>query len=60
MKIKELKQKTKKELESLLETNRVRLGRLSFDLANKKLKNVCEIKQTRREVAQILTILRGK
>ena len=58
MKIKELRQKTTKELKELLEENRHKLGQLKFDLAAKKLKNVREIRNLRREIARILTILR--
>jgi len=58
MKIKELNQKTKKELNDLLIENRRKLGQLRFDLASKKLKNIREIRELRRDVARIITILR--
>lgn len=58
MKIKELRQKTTKELKELLEEDRHKLGQFRFDLAAKKLKNVREIRNLRREIARILTILR--
>jgi large subunit ribosomal protein L29 len=60
MKIKELRQKTEKELKDILAENRTKLGKLKFDLASKKLKNVSEIKELRREIARILTILNKK
>jgi len=60
MKTKELKQKTEKELKDLLIQNRQKLGQLKFDLASKKLKNIREIRNLRRGIAQILTVLNKK
>ncbi len=57
MKIKELRQKTAKELADLLNQDRQKLGRLKFDLASKKLKDVNELKELRKDIARILTIL---
>jgi len=56
MKIKELRQKTERELMDLLQENRHKLGRLRFELTSKKLKNVREIRDLRRDIARILTI----
>lgn len=56
MKIAELRQKSKQELQNLLETAKVKLQQLRFDLASGKLKNVKDIKNTRRYIAQLLTI----
>lgn len=58
MKIKELKQKTEKELIDLLIQNQDKLGKLRFDLASKKLKNVREIRDLRKTIAQILTLIK--
>ena len=58
MKITELHQKTKTELQKLLQDNRARLGQLRFDLASGKVKNVREIRKIKKEIARILTILR--
>ncbi|PIR71372.1 MAG: 50S ribosomal protein L29 [Candidatus Nealsonbacteria bacterium CG_4_10_14_0_2_um_filter_37_10] len=58
MKITELHQKTKTELQKLLQDNRARLGQLRFDLAAGKVKNVREIRKIKKEIARILTILR--
>lgn len=58
MKVKELSQKTKKELNDLLAENRHKLGQLRFDLASKKLKNIREIRGLRKDVARIITILK--
>lgn len=60
MKTKELNQKTEKELKDLLIESRHKLGKLKFDLASKKLKNVKQIKEFRRNIARILTILNIK
>ena len=56
MKIKELRQKTEKELKDLLSENCCKLGRFKFDLASKKIKNVAQIQELRKDIARILTI----
>ncbi len=58
MKIKELRQKTAKELRELLTEDQHKLGQLKFDLAAKKLKNVRQIRELRKEIARIITILK--
>ncbi len=58
MKAKELKQKPRQELEMMLKEGREKLRQLKFDLASKKLKNTNEIKFIKRQIAQILTILK--
>ncbi len=58
MKAKELRQKTEKELNDLLIEKIHSLGKLKFDLASRKLKNVMQIKELRREIARIKTILK--
>jgi len=60
MKAKELRQKTKKELDDLLIEKSHQLGGLKFDLTSKKLKNVMQIKELRRGIARIKTILKDK
>jgi len=60
MKIKELRQKTEMELKELLEQDRHKLGQLKFDLASKKLKNHRQIRELRKEIARVLTILSKK
>jgi len=57
MKSAELRQKSKAELEKLLKEKGERLRALRFDLASGKLKNVREIRQTKKDIARILTIL---
>ncbi len=60
MKISELRQKSKEELQRLLIENRERLRGLGFDLASGKVKNVREIRGLKKEIARILTLLKGK
>ncbi|MBU1292014.1 50S ribosomal protein L29 [Patescibacteria group bacterium] len=60
MKAKELRQKTEKELKDSLIQDCLKLGQFKFDLASKKLKNVREVRDLRREIARILTILNKK
>lgn len=57
MKLKELRQRPKTELEKILKDSRERLRQLRFDLASGKVKNVREIRHLKKEIAQILTIL---
>jgi len=58
MKIVELRQKPKKELERLLKEDREKLRQLNFDLAAGKVKNVREIRGLKKEIARILTLLK--
>ncbi len=60
MKLKELKQKTDKELNDLFWENRKKLGEIKFASSTKKLKNVKEIRELKREIARIITILRER
>jgi len=60
MRIKEIRQKSEKELQKLLQDSREKLRQLRFDLASGKVKNVREIRQIRKDIARILTILKTK
>ncbi len=60
MNTKELRQKNKKELNDLLVENKKKVGQLRFDLASKKLKNVSQVKEIRRSVARIITLIKEK
>ena len=57
MKAPELRRKTKTELNTTLQNLQRILREFRFKLATKKVKNVREIRQTKREIARILTIL---
>ena len=58
MKISELRQKSKEELQKILKDNQEKLRQLRFDLSAGKVKNVREIRKIKKEIAQILTVLR--
>ena len=60
MKLVELRQKSKEELKKFLKDNRERLRNLRFDLSAGKVKNVREIRKIKKEIAQILTLLKLK
>lgn len=57
MEFKELTQKTIKELHKLLSESREKLRELRFKDGNKQLKNVREIRQVRKFIAQIFTLI---
>jgi len=56
-KFKEFKQKTILELNNLLDEKKVELGHLRFQLQDKQLKNVNKIKEVKKDVARIKTLL---
>jgi large subunit ribosomal protein L29 len=55
-----LKQATISELQKLLQERREKLERLRFDLAVGKVKNISEIRKTRKDIARILTLINEK
>jgi len=59
MKTTEIRKKSKLELEKDLAGLRENLGQLFFKLAANKLKNVREIRNIKKEIARILTILKS-
>lgn len=58
MKIRELKQKSDKELKRTLTDLRDKLRELRFNLVGGKVKNIKEIHQTKKDIARILTLLK--
>lgn len=58
MKIRELRRKSNKELQENLVTSRNKLRDLRFNLASGKVKNIREIKQVKKDIARILTLLK--
>lgn len=60
MEIKELKDKAQESLEKLLQEKREKLRQLRFELSQDKLKNVSEIKNIKKDIARILTIINLK
>ena len=60
MKLEELRKKTKEETRKILQDDREKLRQLRFDLAAGKVKNVREIRKTRKEIARALTLLKNE
>jgi len=60
MKLKELKHLPDLELKKSLENSREKLRSLRFDLASGKVKNVREIREIRKTIARILTLLKER
>lgn len=58
MKIAELRQRSKDELQKILADGREKLRQLRFDLASGKVKNVREIRKIKKDIARILTLLK--
>ena len=57
MKTNELRRKSKESIEKMIRDQREKLRQLRFDLAAGKVKNIKEIRQTQKEIAQAHTIL---
>ncbi len=60
MKAAELRQKNKPELQKMTQDLSERLRQLRFDLASGKVKNVREIRQIKKDIARIFTIIKEK
>lgn len=60
MDLKELKTKDQGDLQKLLDATREKLRDLRFKDSNKQLKNIREIRDAKKLVAQILTLLNKK
>ena len=58
MKIDDLKKKTKAEMDKMLEEKKITLNAFKFGIAGSKIKNVREGRNIRREIAQIITVLK--
>ncbi len=56
-KIKELREKNKEELKKLLIEREETVRRLRFEIASKQIKNVRDLKNNRKDVARILTLI---
>lgn len=57
MKIRELRQKSEKELRETLIILRDKLRELRFNLVGGKVKNIKEVHQTKKDISRILTLL---
>ncbi len=60
MKIKDIRNKSTVELQKDLTEKRKKLQNIRFELTTKNLKNHREVRLTRKEIAQILTVLSEK
>lgn len=60
LKFAELKDKTKEEMTARLNILRETLRELRFRVSTAELKNVREIRKLKKEVAQLLTCLKGR
>jgi len=59
MRYSDLKDKDVKELQKMTEDLKIKLGRLRFELANKTLKDLSQIKKTKKDIAKVMTALRS-
>lgn len=60
MRVAELRQKPKEELPGVLRERRARAEELRFLLGQKKVKNVRELAEVKKDIARILTLLKDK
>jgi len=52
--------KTEEELANMFKDQRTKLLKLKFDLNEKRLKDVSQIRKTKKDIARILTALKGQ
>ena len=60
MRIKELREKSEGELRKLLEEKKEAVRKIRFDIASKQVKNHREMRNAKRDIARMLTILNIK
>lgn len=60
MKAQELLKKDKKELEGMIQESKKRLSELKFKSSISKLKNSNEVRNIKKDIARILTVLKFK
>ena len=60
MKAKEIREKSKEELETNLKDSRAKLMQARFDLTSRQLRDSSDVKKTKKDIARILTILHNK
>ncbi|MFA6097795.1 MAG: 50S ribosomal protein L29 [Candidatus Paceibacterota bacterium] len=60
MKIKEIREKSEKELQNMVRTEKEKLKKLRFSLSSKQLKNYNVIGETKKNIAKAKTILKEK
>jgi len=59
MKMSELNQKSKSDLNRVLQEKREELRRFYFDLASGKVKNIRAVRKNKKDIARILTVLKN-
>jgi large subunit ribosomal protein L29 len=60
MKIKELREKTEKDLQKMLAAEREHVRELRFKVSQRQLKNLREARNAKKTIAQILTLKKEK
>ncbi len=60
MKMQELKEKNISELEKMLFEKQEKLRKLRFDMASQQVKNTKDIRNNKKDVARILTLINEK
>jgi large subunit ribosomal protein L29 len=60
MKIKELREKNIEELKKMLQEKKEKVRKLRFDVAVKQVKNNRELRNEKKDIARILTLINGK
>ena len=60
MKIKEIREKSEKELQNMVRTEKEKLKKLRFSLSSKQLKNYNVIGETKKNIAKAKTVLKEK
>lgn len=60
MKIKEIREKSEKELQNMIRAEKEKLKKLRFSLSSKQLKNYNSIEDTKRNIAKAMTVLKEK
>jgi len=58
--MKDLRKKEIKDLHKVLATKREQVRDMRFSVSNKQLKNIRDIRKQKKEIAQILTVLKEK
>lgn len=60
MKAKEMRQKSKDELEKIIKDDREKIRQLRFNLSSGKVKNIKEAGNLKKKIARVLTILKER
>lgn len=60
MKIKELREKNSEELKIVLSQKRENSRRIRFDIASKQVKNNRELRNEKKDIARVLTLIKEK